>query len=149
MIAEANPPATRIERLRLTDFRSWPALDWQPAGRLVALAGPNGSGKTNLLEAISLLAPGRGLRGARLAELARRAPGASGGWAVAAHIRGRDGEHDFGTGIEPSQPERRRLLLDGEAIAASAAAEHFACVWLTPQMDRLFTEGASARRRFL
>lgn len=151
MNANGRPAGARIERLRLADFRSYTALDWQPAGRIVALEGPNGSGKTNLLEAISLLAPGRGLRGARFAELARRAPEASGGWAVAARIvRGEDGqEFDFGTGIEPSQPERRRILLDGEPIPASAAAEHFACVWLTPQMDRLFTEGAPARRRFL
>ena len=141
--------STRIEVLRLADFRSYAALDWQPAGRIVALEGPNGSGKTNLLEAISLLAPGRGLRGARFAELARRAPEASGGWAVAARIARGVQNFDFGTGIEPSQPERRRILLDGEPIPASAAAAHFACVWLTPQMDRLFTEGAPARRRFL
>lgn len=139
----------RIEALRLADFRSYAALDWRPAGRLIALEGPNGSGKTNLLEAISLLAPGRGLRGARFADLSRRAPEASGGWAVAAKIARGAERHDLGTGIDPSQPERRKILLDGEPIPAAAAAEHFACIWLTPQMDRLFTEGASARRRFL
>lgn len=135
--------------MRLADFRSYPRLDWQPGGRVVALEGPNGSGKTNLLEAISLLAPGRGLRGARLAELARRTPGASGGWAVAARINGPDDTFEIGTGVEAGQGERRRLLLDGEAQPASRIATRFACLWLTPQMDRLFTEGASARRRFL
>lgn len=138
-----------IEALRLTDFRSYRTLDWRPGGRIVALEGPNGSGKTNLLEAISLLAPGRGLRGARLADLARVGPGASGGWAVAARIAGAERTFGLGTGIEAGQPERRRILLDGDAIPAAEAAAHFACVWLTPQMDRLFTEGASARRRFL
>ncbi|MBS3025108.1 DNA replication/repair protein RecF [Acidiphilium multivorum] len=145
-----NPAAPlRIESLRLTDFRSYARLDWQPGGMVVALAGPNGAGKTNLLEAVSLLAPGRGLRGARLAELARRAPDASGGWAVAARIDGPEGRFAIGTGIEAGQGERRRLLLDGEPAAAARVAARFSCLWLTPQMDRLFTDGASARRRFL
>ena len=66
-----------IARLTLTEFRSYPALTWRPAARLAVITGPNGSGKTNLLEAVSLLVPGRGLRGARVAELARQGPGAS------------------------------------------------------------------------
>ncbi len=146
----ASPaPALRIELLRLADFRSYARLDWQPGGKIVGLAGPNGAGKTNLLEAISLLAPGRGLRGARLAELARRAPGAAGGWAVAARLAGKEGGFAVGTGIEAGQGERRRLLLDGEPVPAARIAARFSCLWLTPQMDRLFTEGASSRRRFL
>ncbi|HYZ60989.1 MAG TPA: AAA family ATPase, partial [Acetobacteraceae bacterium] len=64
----------RLTRLTLTEFRSYPALTWRPASRLAVITGPNGSGKTNLLEAVSLLAPGRGLRGARIAELGRRGP---------------------------------------------------------------------------
>ncbi|MDD2876770.1 MAG: DNA replication/repair protein RecF [Acidiphilium sp.] len=138
-----------LRSLRLTDFRSYAAIEFRPASRIVALQGPNGSGKTNLLEAISLLAPGRGLRGAKFAELSRRAPGASGGWAVAAHLTGTQGSLTLGTGIDAAQAERRKILLDGDPVTAATAAEHFACVWLTPQMDRLFTEGASARRRFL
>ena len=60
-----------VQRLTLTDFRSYAALTWRPEAAISVITGPNGSGKTNLLEAVSLLSPGRGLRGARIAELAR------------------------------------------------------------------------------
>ncbi|MBV8397272.1 MAG: AAA family ATPase, partial [Acetobacteraceae bacterium] len=66
----------RLTRLALTQFRNYESLVWRPAARISVLHGPNGSGKTNLLEAISLLVPGRGLRSARHAELARRGSGA-------------------------------------------------------------------------
>ncbi|SIQ63652.1 MULTISPECIES: DNA replication/repair protein RecF [Acidiphilium] len=138
---------TTLTALRLTDFRSYASLDVRPNSRIVALEGPNGSGKTNLLEAISVLAPGRGLRGAKFTELARR--GASGGWAVAAQLTDAGRRFTLGTGIDGAGAERRKILLDGDPVNAAAAAAAFACVWLTPQMDRLFTEGASARRRFL
>ncbi|MDE2391378.1 MAG: DNA replication/repair protein RecF, partial [Rhodospirillales bacterium] len=108
-------------------------------------AGPNGAGKTNLLEAVSLLVPGRGLRGARFAELAHR--GGAGGWAVAARF---NNGLEIGTGAVEGAPERREFRLNGvKPRTQGEVAEQFAAVWLTPQMDRLFTDTASGRRKFL
>ncbi len=141
----------RLTRLTLTQFRNYPALTWRPAARVAVITGPNGSGKTNLLEAVSLLQPGRGLRGARVADLARQAPDAPGRWGVAARVLRDDTETDLGTGTPPDGPADRRVFrLNGTAPRSQAeVAAVVAAVWLTPQMDRLFQEGASGRRRFL
>jgi DNA replication and repair protein RecF len=135
----------RLTRLTLTDFRNYAALTWRPAAHIAVITGPNGSGKTNLLEAVSLLVPGRGLRSARLADLPRR--NGDGRWGVAAQF----GDLAIGTGTPPDGPgERRVFRLDGQPPKSQAAvAERVAAVWLTPQMDRLFGESGSGRRRFL
>nr|WP_246523330.1 DNA replication/repair protein RecF [Neoroseomonas eburnea] len=138
-------------RLRLTNFRSWSSLEAHFTAPVVAISGENGAGKTNLLEAISLLGPGRGLRGARMAELGRRLDGAACPWAAAGRFSTPHGEFDLGTGVDPEGASERRLFrLDGQPVRTqSDLAERVAAVWLTPQMDRLFQEGATGRRRFL
>ena len=137
-----------LDRVTLTDFRSYEHLVWRRANRISVLTGPNGSGKTNLLEAVSLLVPGRGLRGARLADLPRLG---TTDWAVAARLAHGADPFEVGTGTTPEAPAGRRVFrLDGVAARNRAAiAEQLCAVWLTPQMDRLFIEGASGRRRFL
>jgi DNA replication and repair protein RecF len=144
-------PGLFLSRLRLADFRSWRVLDASFDASLICIAGENGAGKTNLLEAISLLAPGRGLRGARMAEFGRQQAGAGLPWAVAGRFETRLGAMDIGTGSDPEgHSERRVYRLDCQAVRSQAMlAERVAAVWITPQMDRLFQEGASGRRRFL
>ena len=139
-----------ITHLTLTDFRSHARAELALDGRPVWLAGPNGAGKTNLLEAVSLLIPGRGLRGAALAEVGRRLPGETVGraWAVAITLRSGDEETRLGTGVEQPGAARRLVRVEGEPTPPGRLAEHIRQVWLTPAQDRLFLEGASDRRRF-
>ena len=140
-----------VVRLSLTDFRSYADALVAPGPGFVILTGENGAGKTNMLEAVSLLAPGRGLRGASLADMARRE--GAGGFAVAARIAesGTSGAAgiDIGTGIDPERRERRKVVVNGAPAAANSLADWLAVLWLTPAMDRLFTDPASGRRRFL
>lgn len=140
----------------LTDFRSYARarIDLDP--RPVVLAGPNGAGKTNILEAISFLSPGRGLRRAKLADIARRNAGTAvtGPWAVAATVMHGNETLSIGTGPDPEQPDgardRRLVRIDGAPAKSQSALGHAtALVWLTPQMDRLFLDAASDRRRFM
>ncbi len=144
-------PSLSLTRLMLRDFRSYAEVTQPLQGRLHVISGENGVGKTNLLEAISLLGPGRGLRGARTAEFARHTPDGPRPWAVAGRFRSPQGEFDLGTGTPEGGPlERRVFRLDNVPLKSQAElAERVAAVWLTPQMDRLFQDGASDRRRFL
>ncbi len=142
--------ARRIRRVVLADFRSYASLDLRVSSGMVALAGDNGAGKTNLLEALSLFTPGRGLRRADLSEMARE--GGSGGFAVSLEIAGEEGGMlQLGAGIEiVDDAAQRKFRLDREPIgSARAFADHVRIVWLTPAMDGLFTGPAGERRRFL
>lgn len=133
-----------VTRLSLTDFRSYADTLIAPGPGFVVLAGENGAGKTNVLEAVSLLSPGRGLRGAVLSDMARS--NGPGGFAVAARLAP---ALDIGTGTTATAPERRQVRINGAPAAATALSEWLSVLWLTPAMDRLFSEGASGRRRFL
>ncbi len=143
-----------VRRLTLSDFRNHGdavlAIGDGMAARAVLLTGDNGAGKTNILEAVSLLSPGRGMRRAPLVEMAR--DGGAGGFGVAAQLAtSANGAADvtLGTGTDAGAPARRKVTINGAAAPAAALGEWLSVLWLTPAMDRLFAEGPGARRRFL
>ncbi len=142
-----------VSKLTLSNFRCYEQtqLNIPCEHALVVLTGPNGAGKTNVLEAISYLAPGRGLRRSSLTDVARQ--NGAGNWAVAANLTLGEEPVKVGTGIEPvaeNESIKRLVRIDGENVANSnILGERWSVGWLTPQMDRLFIEGPSSRRRFL
>src|SRR5256886_11658109 len=145
-------PFARIRRLSVSNFRSYHAAQIEVGAGPVVLVGPNGSGKTNLIEAISFLAPGRGLRRALLEDVAFSE--GYGSWAVAADVEGALGLPPRGTGREsPTRGDTavtRKCRIDREPVAsATAFVDHLRVVWLVPAMDGLFNGPASERRRFL
>ncbi|HET9354016.1 MAG TPA: DNA replication/repair protein RecF [Sphingomicrobium sp.] len=135
---------TAVTRLSLTDFRNHRDALLEAGQGFVLLSGPNGAGKTNVLEAVSLLTPGRGLRQVPIAEMSRS--GGPGGFAVAARL---EDDTDIGTGTVAAAPDRRQVRVNGAPAAVNSLGERLAVLWLTPAMDRLFTESAGGRRRFL
>ncbi len=146
-------PTFAITRLTLTDFRNYPSLRIIPSCPLIALTGQNGAGKTNVLEAVSLLVPGRGLRGSAFNVVARL--GGSTSWAVAADIEVPEGEFKIGTGYEGDPLSEdggtsgRNAMIDGVVQRSPGALTNYLkMLWLTPAMDRLFAGPASDRRRF-
>ncbi len=132
-----------IGRLTLSDFRNHEDALIVPSHPFIVLTGENGAGKTNILEAVSMLVPGRGLRGAALRDMARQ--GGGGGFGIAADVGG----VMLGTGVTADAPDRRQVRIGGVAGSANALAEHLSIVWLTPAMDRLFMDSPGGRRRFL
>jgi len=166
--------SVRLRRVLVSGFRNIKQMDLRSDARMIVLTGPNGAGKTNLLEALSLLSPGRGLRRSRLAELepagpdaeSRPASSAGSGWAVSAEAVTPQGLREIGTGRNPALSgnsensdggpdqgagrERRIIRVDGATQRSQQAlSEVLNIVWLTPQMDGLFRESSSGRRRFL
>jgi DNA replication and repair protein RecF len=145
----AQPAGSYICKLTLTDFRNYSTLALNLRPGMVVFTGENGAGKTNLLEAVSLLSPGRGLRRAPYGDVARE--GGSGGFAVHADLDGPVGPFDVGTGtagLDPSEAGRR-VRINQTQTSADDLLEWLRVLWLTPAMDALFTGPAGDRRRFL
>jgi DNA replication and repair protein RecF len=157
------PVGPAIRRLTVSKFRNYEMLKLDLDHAPVVLTGANGAGKTNLLEAVSFLAPGRGMRRARLSQVDQLVDRSNLGaqdnavptaWAVSAEIDGAFGRTTIGTGRDPAAMEtgsdKRLVRVDGvPAKSQTVLGEYVAISWLTPQMDRLFIEGSSQRRRFL
>ncbi|QDY68172.1 DNA replication/repair protein RecF [Qingshengfaniella alkalisoli] len=134
-----------IQKLELSYFRSHRRASLGLDGRPVALFGANGAGKTNLIEAVSLLSPGRGMRRAQATELMRRPETL--GWKISAQIAGPTGVQEIETRAEAGEPRQTRI--NGKLVPQTQLARIIRVLWLVPSMDRLWIEGAEGRRRFL
>ncbi|MEM9501759.1 MAG: DNA replication/repair protein RecF [Pseudomonadota bacterium] len=141
-----------LAKITLQNFRNHAASELAETAHFNLLVGENGAGKTNVLEALSLLSPGRGLRRANLADLALREPGSEepGAFAIGASLieQGQLSAR-LGTYTEAERPTRRLVRINSAEASASALSEWHAVSWLTPAMDGLFTDSAGARRRFV
>lgn len=164
-----------ISHLKISGFRNYNQCELHLDGRPVVLVGDNGMGKTNVLEAISLLAAGRGIRRARVEDMMQNFTSIEGqkiaqstplvqimhhdsvssswhqtlGWGVSALVNSVCGEVDIATGAKPNDSRRHVRINGSDGDVQSRLNDYVHVVWLTPQMDRLFLEGASSRRRFL
>ncbi len=150
---QSTVPQSAVLSLSLTRFRNYQQLRLTlPAAGAVALIGTNGAGKTNILEAVSLLTPGKGIRHARVAEIDAQAHGISTGvWAIASVVQTHMGEVMLSTGRDAqAQEDKRVVMIDGKRVRGQGdLAPYLSALWLTPQLDQLLYEGNSARRRFL
>lgn len=137
-----------LTKLTLQNYRCYAqtSLDNLQSG-LVVLCGANGAGKTNILEAISLLTPGRGLRGAKALDIQKSDSPVA--WGISAKLDMDGVDITLGTGLNPDNDRRMSRINGALAKSQMALADYLTCLWLTPQMDRLFLEGSSGRRRFL
>lgn len=141
-------PSIFLTALKLTDFRNYEKATLTFDGRHVVLTGDNGSGKTNLMEAVSFLSPGRGLRRAAYGQVVRKA--ATAGFTVFAELEGMEGSVSIGTGTDGIEGAGRKVRINGTpAASGDELLDHARVIWLTPAMDGLFTGGASDRRRFV
>ncbi len=136
-----------VQSLSLQNFRCYNAAKLLGLDKgLIVLHGPNGAGKTNILESVSLLTPGRGLRNAANDEIQKI--GSEKGWSIASHIENGGAVSQIGTGFD-RMANKRAVKINGVAAKSQMAlADYLSCVWLTPQMDRLFIDSAGGRRRF-
>jgi DNA replication and repair protein RecF len=142
-----EPIQVALRSLSLTDFRNYTQVSVSLGARLVALVGDNGAGKTNLLEAVSQLTAGRGLRRAQLDDIRRKDTYT--GWSVAARLDGPFGETRIGVGHAPGAAGRRIRIDGADARSSEQLLDHMRVLWLLPAMDGLFTGPAGDRRRFL
>ena len=140
---------TRLASLTIQDFRNYDGCRLEIDAPKVLLLGENGSGKTNLMEAVSLLAPGRGLRRAKAEHLPRQTTGCA-GWAVSARVTSGGETVTLGTGVRADSDGPRRVMRrDGETVSQAEVGRLFSVSWLTPRMDGIFIDSPGARRRFL
>ena len=150
------PPAPRplcdaalfVSCLTLHNFRNYVSVRLPTYDTSVIITGDNGTGKTNILEALSLLIPGRGIRGAKVDMFANRTQPTP-VWGVSASCETFVGNSTIGTGYDAQNPNRRMVKINTQKCSQNQLGAYMSCIWLTPQMDKLFLESPSHRRRFL
>ncbi len=136
-----------VENLNLTNFRNYESTSINIGQNSVIITGNNGAGKTNILEAISLLTPGSGIRRATTKDFIKQ--NSDGIWGISSECNTMVGKTSIGTGFNEKNPNRRAVKINGVFTNQNTLSDYLSCVFLTPQMDRLWIENPSNRRKFI
>ncbi|WP_429136815.1 DNA replication/repair protein RecF [Bartonella heixiaziensis] len=137
-----------VRQLKLVRYRNYSSFNIHFSGQHVVFTGHNGAGKTNLLEALSFLSPGRGLRRAAYSDISF-ADGGNGGFVVFARLQcALYGEVNIGTALEIGD-NSRKVHINGVNETGDCLTDYCHMSVLTPSMDGLFTGPSLERRRFL
>lgn len=146
-IENSNKSFDQIKSLKLINFRSHSDFSLSLSGKPLAIIGENGAGKTNILEAISLLSPGRGMRNSKFSEMVK--DDNSMPWGVNFNILSNGKNYEVSSGLRDNQKGRDIKINSKKVSGSSALPEIILLSWLTPSMDQIFNETPSYRRRFI
>tara|TARA_B100000035_G_scaffold170232_1_gene145205 strand:+ start:706 stop:1863 length:1158 start_codon:yes stop_codon:yes gene_type:complete len=146
-IENSNKSFDQIKSLKLINFRSHSDFSLSLSGKPLAIIGDNGAGKTNILEAISLLSPGRGIRNSKFSEMVK--DDNSMPWGVNFNILSNGKNYEVSSGLRDNQKGRDIKINSKKVSGSSALPEIILLSWLTPSMDQIFNETPSYRRRFI
>ena len=146
-IENSNKSFDQIKSLKLINFRSHSDFSLGLSGKPLAIIGDNGAGKTNILEAISLLSPGRGMRNSKFSEMVK--DDNSMPWGVNFNILSNGKNYEVSSGLRDNQKGRDIKINSKKVSGSSALPEIILLSWLTPSMDQIFNETPSYRRRFI
>ena len=146
-LENSNKSFDQIKSLKLINFRSHSDFSLSLSGKPLAIIGDNGAGKTNILEAISLLSPGRGMRNSKFSEMVK--DDNSMPWGVNFNILSNGKNYEVSSGLRDNQKGRDIKINSKKVSGSSALPEIILLSWLTPSMDQIFNETPSYRRRFI
>ncbi len=133
-----------IEKLKVYNFRSYASANVKFSTLPTILYGKNGVGKTNLLEAISLLYSGRGIRKASFSDMSKMPENV--GWKIEALCKREDTLFEIET---YSNGMGREVFINGKKTSQQSLGDYLKMVWFLPSMDRVWLEGSKDRRKFL
>ena len=134
-----------ISSIKLSNFRNYKSFKANFSHFPTAFIGKNGVGKTNILESISLMQPGRGIRSVKLEEMSYKN---SGNFGVYINLERNRNSIEIGSSLDISLSKLRKVKVDGKYISPLVLTEYLGIISLTPLMDKIFIEGATNRRKF-
>ncbi|MFZ8864289.1 MAG: DNA replication/repair protein RecF [Rickettsiales bacterium] len=146
---EENTVKVYIDTVNLTNFRNFTQKELSLSPGLTAIIGHNGVGKTNLLEAISLAAPGRGLRGSKIEELENiNSSTYLKGFNISLNFIYKAVNYNFSTAKLANSNKRIFTLNNNKLKKQTDIANYLNLLWLTPLYDSIFSASKTERRKF-
>ena len=140
-------PNVRINKISLTNFRNHKNTRIENTGTFMVLNGKNGSGKTNILEAISFFSPGRGIKNSSVMEIIRKSENIN-SCEFNISIKYDTGEVDLKRYFSIDEKKGNYITIDDEKVNNSQLLDFVNIIWITPIMEKIMLQSNSEKRNF-